>query len=232
LADDTDEEDIDDEIDPPRIVDDTEDESQEDDLLGAQEEDDEETTPQVAAVAATESNASDDAIIGGESEADDGTIQPAQDDLVGAEDDLLSDDDLLTDDGEITEATPAPSSQIAAKTPEPLTRQPRISDEAMAAAVSEGLRAFQSKDYTTAFRTWLPLAEAGNRDAQFFVGGLYMDGAGVPEDQVRAHAWWPLAADQGHSRASAFLEVIVTIMAPGQLTAARDLADELKAAIR
>jgi TPR repeat protein len=115
------------------------------------------------------------------------------------------------------------------QTPEPQTREPRISDEAMAAAVSEGLRAYQGKDYTTALRTWLPLAEAGNRDAQFFVGGLYMEGAGVPEDQVRAHAWWRLSADQGHSRASEFLEVIVTIMTADQLSAARDLAGELGA---
>jgi len=177
-------------------------------------------------VLATEPDASDDSIIGGESGSDDTAIQPAQDDLDGTEDDLLSDDD------EVTDATPAPSPQIAARAPEPLTREPRISDEAMAAAVSEGLRAFQGKDYTTALRTWLPLAEAGNRDAQFFVGGLYMDGAGVTEDQVRAHAWWRLSADQGHSRASEFLEVIVTIMTADQLSAARDLAGELRAAIR
>ncbi len=59
-----------------------------------------------------------------------------------------------------------------------------------------------------------------------------MDGAGVAEDRVRAHAWWRLAADQGHGRASEFLEVIVDIMSAEQLTAARDMANQLKAEIR
>ena len=219
-------EEADEETDSPRIDDDSEEEPGEDELLGGEEEDEGETSSQDAAVPATEPDASDDSIIGGESGTDDTAIQPAQDDLDGTEGDFLSDDD------EVPEARPAPSPQIAATAPEPLTREPRISDEAMAAAVSEGLRAFQGKDYTTALRTWLPLAEAGNRDAQFFVGGLYMDGAGVTEDQVRAHAWWRLSADQGHSRASEFLEVIVTIMTADQLSAARDLAGELRAAIR
>jgi len=193
----------------------------EDDLLGG---DDEESGPQEQVASLPEADPSEDAIIGGENEAGATAIQPAEDDLVG------SDDDLLSDDGDTATSEAAP--QVAARTPEPLTRQPRISDEAMAAAMSEGLSAYQSKDYTTALRTWLPLAEAGNRDAQFYVGGLYMDGAGVAEDRVRAHAWWRLSADQGHARASEFLEVIVAIMSPEQLTAARDLAGQLRASIR
>ena len=192
-----------------------------DDLVGG---DDEESGPQEQVAGLPKADPSQDAIIGGESEADATAIEPAEEDLVG------TDDDLLTDEGDAATSEAAP--QVAARTPEPLTRQPRISDEAMAAAVSEGLSAYQSKDYTTALRTWLPLAEAGNRDAQFYVGGLYMDGAGVAEDRVRAHAWWRLAADQGHARAAEFLEVIVAIMSPEQLTAARDLAGQLRASIR
>ena len=57
----------------------------------------------------------------------------------------------------------------------------------MPAVVSKGLKASQGNDYATAMRTWLPLAEAGKRDAQFFFSGLYRSGARVPQDQVRAH---------------------------------------------
>lgn len=221
-----------------------------DDTLGGSDEDTDST--QVAALPATDPAtpvANGGAIVGGEVD----TSGPAEDTAGGehhtnpGEDDLLGDDDPLGDDdsaGDVdradetpvqseTESAPAaPAPQVAARTPEPLTRQPRISDEAMAAAVSEGLRAYQDKDYTTALRTWLPLAQAGNRDAQFFVGGLYMDGAGVAEDRVRAHAWWRLAADQGHTRATEFLELIVAVMSPDQLTQAADLAEEFRAAIR
>jgi len=214
------------------------DEAADDDLSGGDDEDSGDGE-QVAALTQSEPDEGEGSIIGGESEVDATTLQPTEDDLVGADDDLLTtdddlapaDDDLTTTDDQ-TAAVASPPPQVAERTPEPLTRQPRISDEAMAAAVSEGLRAYQGKDYTTALRTWLPLAEAGNRDAQFYVGGLYMDGAGVAEDRVRAHAWWRLAADQGHGRASEFLEVIVAIMSAEQLTAAREMADQLKAEIR
>ena len=200
------------------------------------------------------------AIVGGEVDAAGSAVQPGDDPAHGENDNLVGEDDLLGEDdlgedvlagkddaaGEDDRAANAPAQgetntapsaeapppQVAARTPEPLTRQPRISDEAMAAVVSEGLRAYQDKDYATALRTWLPLAESGNRDAQFFVGGLYMDGAGVPEDRVRAHAWWRLAADQGHPRATEFLELIVAVMSPDQLTQARDLAETFRAAIR
>ena len=57
----------------------------------------------------------------------------------------------------------------------------------MAAIVSKRLKTSQGNDYATALRTWLPLAEAGERDAQFFVRGLYRSGASFSQDQVRAH---------------------------------------------
>ena len=34
--------------------------------------------------------------------------------------------------------------------------------------------------------------------AQFYVGGLYIDGTGVVASRVQAHLWWSLAAAQGH----------------------------------
>ena len=45
-----------------------------------------------------------------------------------------------------------------------------------------GAAAFQRDDYATAYREWRPLAEAGNADAQTFLGVLYAYGKGVPED--------------------------------------------------
>ncbi|MDA0368598.1 MAG: hypothetical protein O3C65_00900 [Proteobacteria bacterium] len=207
-----------------------------DDTLGGSDDDEDRPAPaQVAALPAaqpTTPTVNDGAIVGGDSGGDARPAQPTEN--LEESDDLLGDDDLLSDDDDAATpaAQPVAPPQVAARAPEPLTRQPRISDEAMAAAVSEGLKAYQGKDYTTALRTWLPLAQAGNRDAQFFVGGLYMDGAGVPEDRVRAHAWWRLAADQGHTRASEFLEVIVAIMTPEQMTEAGELATELQASIR
>ena len=44
-------------------------------------------------------------------------------------------------------------------------------------------------------------AEAGDAAAQFILGGMYVTGVGVPQDDVAAVAWYRRAAEQGHARA-------------------------------
>ena len=44
-------------------------------------------------------------------------------------------------------------------------------------------------------------AEAGDPEAQFILGGLYLTGVGVPPDAAEAVAWYRRAAEQGHARA-------------------------------
>ncbi len=94
-------------------------------------------------------------------------------------------------------------------------------------AVGAGLLAYQEEDYEGALSIWLPAARSGNAEAQFFVGGLYMDGSGVEEDVVRAHAWWRLAADQDHAKASEFLDLLDSIMSDEQRDQARELVGTL-----
>ena len=43
-------------------------------------------------------------------------------------------------------------------------------------------------------------AEEGVAGAQYFLGNMYFDGEGVPEDDAEAARWYRLAADQGHAR--------------------------------
>jgi len=58
-------------------------------------------------------------------------------------------------------------------------------------------KAYENKDYGTAFTLWEPLAEAGSAPAQFNLGLLFFDGKGVPQDFERAAKWFERAADQG-----------------------------------
>ena len=44
-------------------------------------------------------------------------------------------------------------------------------------------------------------AEAGDAEAQFILGGIYITGVGVPQDAAEAVAWYRRAAEQGHARA-------------------------------
>ncbi len=76
------------------------------------------------------------------------------------------------------------------------------------AILDAGLMAYRARDYRTAMANWLNLAESGNHYAQFFIGGLYADGAGVPRDIVRAAVWWTLAGNQGHDKALEFLATL------------------------
>ncbi len=44
-------------------------------------------------------------------------------------------------------------------------------------------------------------AEAGDAEAQFILGGMYVTGVGVPQDAAEAVAWYRRAAEQGDARA-------------------------------
>ena len=77
---------------------------------------------------------------------------------------------------------------------------------AFAAAVSaqdfdKGWAASQSGDFATALKEWTPLAEQGDRVAQYNLGYLYDQGRGVPQDYKEANKWYRLAAEQGYASA-------------------------------
>jgi len=60
--------------------------------------------------------------------------------------------------------------------------------------------AYAAGDYQKAFPLWKPLAERGNPMAQFFLGLVYADGKGEPEDDAKAVHWYRKAAERGHAR--------------------------------
>jgi TPR repeat protein len=68
-----------------------------------------------------------------------------------------------------------------------------------------GLAAARAGDYATALQEWRPLAEAGNRDAQFNLGLLYENGLGVAADGEQAARWYRRAAEQEDREAQAYL---------------------------
>ncbi len=77
-----------------------------------------------------------------------------------------------------------------------------------AADFRAGVEAYERGDYATAYKEWLPLAEQGLAGAQFFLGNMYADGEGVPEDDAEAVKWYRKAAEQGHARAQFNLGVM------------------------
>jgi len=68
-----------------------------------------------------------------------------------------------------------------------------------------GVAAARTGDYATALREWQPVAEGGNRDAQFNLGLLYENGFGVAADAAEAARWYRRAAEQNDRTAQAYL---------------------------
>ncbi|HET7198607.1 MAG TPA: tetratricopeptide repeat protein [Burkholderiales bacterium] len=68
-----------------------------------------------------------------------------------------------------------------------------------------GVAAARAGDYERARREWQPLAEAGNRDAQFNLGLLYENGLGVAADGAAAAGWYRRAAEQDDRQAQVYL---------------------------
>ncbi len=66
------------------------------------------------------------------------------------------------------------------------------------------------EEYAVARRELLPLAEAGNTDAQILVGRMYNNGNGVTADLAKGAAYYKRAATHGNARAQALLAFLYT----------------------
>ena len=88
---------------------------------------------------------------------------------------------------------------------------------------AEGARAYRGGNYPVALANLLAASLTGDANAQFLLGGMYRDGAGIPPDLALAHLWWTLAAAHDHVAAARYLEVLVPEMTDGQLARAADL---------
>ena len=62
---------------------------------------------------------------------------------------------------------------------------------------NDGLDAYGRRDYETAYKLWLPLAEQGLAQAQLNLGMMYMRGQGVSQDYKKAVRLFRLSAEQG-----------------------------------
>ena len=72
----------------------------------------------------------------------------------------------------------------------------------------DGKDAYERKDYKTAHKLFLPLAEEGDALAQFFLGMMYFNGQGVPQDYKEAVMLYRLSAEQGYASAQYNLGVM------------------------
>lgn len=71
-----------------------------------------------------------------------------------------------------------------------------------------GVSAYAAGDYHTALKEWEPLAEQGDAAAQTYLGRMYSEGQGVPQNYSEALRLYRTAADQGLALAQLRLGVM------------------------
>jgi cell division septation protein DedD len=84
-----------------------------------------------------------------------------------------------------------------------------VSASPAGADVRAGIEAWRAGNYEAAVREWRPLADAGDRDAQFNMGQAYKLGRGVTMDLTQAQGWYERAARQGHTQAESALGLLL-----------------------
>lgn len=80
-------------------------------------------------------------------------------------------------------------------------KNPAMENELTRDSIAAGQQAILNKDYSEAARQFIPLAEAGNSEAQSYLGSLYYVGSGVEQDLGKSYEWYRKAAEQGNQDA-------------------------------
>ena len=71
-----------------------------------------------------------------------------------------------------------------------------------------GYQSYLKGDYPAAYAEWMPLAELGDAEAQYNIGVMYDEGAGVDQDLVLAAGWYRRAGEQGFMDAQTNLGIM------------------------
>jgi len=88
-------------------------------------------------------------------------------------------------------------------------KEPRPKRKKFAAAdVQVGLDSYMAGAFDKALEIWVPLAEAGDTDAQAWVGSLYANGDGVELDDGLAFKWYLKSAEGGNVQAQSNIGAI------------------------
>src|SRR5438270_1207097 len=95
------------------------------------------------------------------------------------------------------------------------------SGPALAVPQGEAEQAYAQRDYATAFKIWLPLAEQGSARAARNIAGMYERGEWVAQDSAMAGEWYRKAAE--------FNANDVAMASPGQSPSAYNPAQAVQA---
>lgn len=93
-------------------------------------------------------------------------------------------------------------------------------------SVGGGVDAYRATDYNRAYQIWSPLAESGNRSAQFHLGALHLEGRGTEVDYAQAYFWLRVSAYSGDERALPLLTIAAGKLTSEEIRASEDQAKD------
>ena len=81
----------------------------------------------------------------------------------------------------------------------------------IASDVSDAISAMREGNYAEAYCVLKPYAEAGDPEAQYNIGWMYLNGYGLMMNDRRALEWWQRASDQGHLDATFSIAMLYSL---------------------
>jgi len=98
-----------------------------------------------------------------------------------------------------------------------------FSAAAIAKDLEDAVVAMRAGDFAEAYCIMRPLAEAGDADAQYNIGWMYLNGYGLRTNDTLALQWWEKASDQGNTDASFSIAMLYNL-GEGEVTKDTDKA--------
>ena len=104
---------------------------------------------------------------------------------------------------------------------------------AAAGPLQAGIAAYNRHDYPAAARLLLPLAQHGNPMAQTYVGFMFANGRGLPQNYVAAADWYRAASEAGVPVEHVVYPELIhgAYRMPGVLDGARRMLEDSAAAL-
>lgn len=86
-----------------------------------------------------------------------------------------------------------------------------LSSAVCAQGLDDAVDAMRAGDFAEAYCIMRPLAEAGDADAQYNIGWMYLNGYGLRTNDILALQWWEKSSEQGNSDASLSIGMLYSL---------------------
>lgn len=86
-----------------------------------------------------------------------------------------------------------------------------IAEPLNASDVSDAINAMRAGNFAEAYCVLKPYAEAGDPEAQYNIGWMYLNGYGLMMNDSKALEWWQRSSDQGYTDASFSIAMLYSL---------------------